>query len=212
MKKIALAFIFTALIAVFSQAEDAQFKYELSKNDITDFLLFADSYVTMAGKYIPDAAKQPFADLVFSDNKKLYTATENFLKGINKNLKLKGKWDYPKLITFITTVSIGLDAVNYYDEWGYPEETGGDATPDANGETTEDSSLDPYKDIPKEVLDLAKANKASLGKYFPATNNPMENADENTVEDNGNGSDNQADNGTQDAADEPAPQPTRKPK
>ncbi|MBN1412674.1 MAG: hypothetical protein JW969_17635 [Spirochaetales bacterium] len=176
MKKSVFAFLLMSAIAVLCYSAESSFTYELTQNDVSDFLSFVDDYVTMAAKFIPDAGTKSIPDIVFSDNKKLLSSTENYLKTANKKLKLKSKWDYTKLINFITTVTISLDAINYYEEWGYPEETGADDVMESEDDETEvdTSSLDPYIEIPKVVLDIAQKNKATLEKYFPSMNNMMD--------------------------------------
>jgi hypothetical protein len=134
-------------------------EYKLEQSDLEQFLAFADEYKTLAKKFLQNTDNMSMTDMFYADNKKLMSATTNFLKG--------KKWTYDKMNDFLYLVSCAMDAISFYEEYGYPEEVGADDS-------------DPFKDIPAEAITLVKANRETLAKYFPLTDFSLDYSD--TVE------------------------------
>jgi hypothetical protein len=141
-----LVILVTSFTFAFSQDEG----YSLTEEDIKLFLSFADEYREMASTFVKDAATMSVDEIFNTDDMKLLTATQNFLK--NK------KWTYEKMIDFIYTVTMSLEALSYYETIGYPEEV--------DGEDEED----PFSFLPRKNIDLVKKYKSGLEKYFTVTN------------------------------------------
>lgn len=142
-KKTVIFFIISCMAFTYLQAQPAP---GLNQRDIDQFLEFADDYIKMAKRFVNPKNEKAVSDYFYSDNNKLLTASSNFLK--------KKRWTYEKMNDFLYIVGTGMEAIAFYDEYGYPEEVG-------------QSDDDPFKDIPKKTLDLIKKNKHALKPYFP---------------------------------------------
>jgi hypothetical protein len=137
-----------ALVLIFIATNLTAQEFKLEKNDIKQFLAFADEYKALAKKILQNTDDMSISDIFYMDNHKMLIATNDFLK--------EKQWTHEKMNDFLYYVSCAMDAISFYDEYGYPAEIG------------EDES-DPFKDIPQAVIALVKEQREALLTYFPIT-------------------------------------------
>jgi hypothetical protein len=138
-------------MALFSVQTVFSQEYQLTEKDVTEFLGFVGEYKAMASKLIKVDESKGISGIFYSDNKKLLTATTNFLK--------KKNWTYDKFNQFIYKVTLAIVAYKYYEEYGYPEEVG------------ESDDMEAFKDISPDDIALIKKNASQLEALFPDTEN-----------------------------------------
>jgi hypothetical protein len=148
MKRITACLVILSISISFSFSQEES--YSLVEEDLASFLGFADEYREMASKFVKDAKTLTVDEIFNTDDMKLLTATQNLLQ--------KKKWTYEKMIDFIYAVTMSLEALSYYETFGYPEEV--------DGENEED----PFSFLPRKNLELVKKYKSGLEKYFTVTN------------------------------------------
>ena len=143
--------VFLLFLFIFSVSFISSEDYTIVKSDVDEFLGMAEEFKTFSAKYVTNASEVKDIGELFSK----VTEVKKAMNPLNSFLKKK-KWTFEKFSSFIYKVSIAIIAIDYYEEYGEVEE--GD-----------EDNLNFAEELSKDELELVKANKAELGKYFAQT-------------------------------------------
>ncbi len=111
IKKNIILFFLLLFIFTFLSAD----QFNITKQEIEQFLSFADKYLEKVDKFLTQEEKKLKLDeIVYLENEKIYQITDSFLKS--------NGWDFEKMGNFLYVTSLVLNSLYLWEQYNLSEE------------------------------------------------------------------------------------------